>query len=78
MFIQSHHPFPSRDTICTISPARIDNSLGCALEKSYSALATGFFGAGALTGGGGGGAFTDPEELARLCAVAAADMADIG
>lgn len=49
-------PFPSLETICTISPAWIVSSLDLSLEKSYKTLAEGFFGAaGAAAGGAGGG-----------------------
>jgi hypothetical protein len=47
------------ETICTISPVRMVNSLARSLLKSYKTLAVGFLGAAAAAGGGGGGALTE-------------------
>lgn len=59
-------PFPSFETICTISPARIDSSFERSLLKSYSTLAVGFFEAGGAAGGGGGGALTEVADSVRV------------
>lgn len=71
----SNIPLPSFETICTISPVRMDSSFERSLLKSYSTLAVGvagFFEAGGAEGGGGGGARTEPAESVRVCAAAAA------
>ncbi|OOF90523.1 hypothetical protein ASPCADRAFT_135088 [Aspergillus carbonarius ITEM 5010] len=70
-------PFPSLDTICTISPARIDNSLDWSLLKSYNTFAVGFFCAGVPAGGGGGGgARPELDDAFRTCCDAAAAATD--
>lgn len=75
-------PFPSLETICTISPARMVNSLARSLLKSYKTLAVGFLGAaaaaGGATGGGGGGALTELVDSLRECAATAAVTAATG
>jgi hypothetical protein len=72
-------PFPSLETICTISPARIVNSLARSLLKSYKTFAVGFLGAaaaaGGAAGGGGGGALTELVDPFRECAATAATAA---
>ena len=65
-------PFPSFETICTVSPARMVSSLDRSLVKSYRTLAIDFFGAGGAAGGGGGGALMEPVELVWACDAAAA------
>jgi hypothetical protein len=60
-------PFPSFETICTISPVRMDSSFARSLLKSYRTLAVGFReAAGGAEGGGGGGAFMEPLESVRM------------
>lgn len=66
VFIHNHQPFPSLETICTISPARIESSFDWALLKSYKTLAVGFLCAGGLEGGGGGGPLIDPDDAVRV------------
>lgn len=63
--MHNHHPFPSFETICRISPVRMDSSFERSLLKSYNTLAVGFFEAGGAEGGGGGGAFIELEESVR-------------
>jgi hypothetical protein len=65
-------PFPSLDTICTISPVRMESSLARSLLKSYLTFAVGFFAAGGAAGGGGGGALIEPVDSLRVWAAAAA------
>lgn len=74
-------PFPSLETICTISPVRMVNSLARSLLKSYKTFAVGFLGAaaaGGADGGGGGGALTELVDSLRECAAAAAVTAATG